>query len=78
MKRLAHGPQVTGHQREEIGGLGPGVVPRGPTGAAGARIAVGQQDGRIRKDAHIEGSEHIGAVGIVGDAAETLASHCVA
>ena len=75
------GSEVAGDQREQVGGLGEGVVPLGPVGAVvaltpGGAIAVGEEDREARfVGAHAYGvdREDVGAVGVKGDAAETLA-----
>ena len=71
--------QIARHQREQIGGLGPGIVPFGPVVVPvvtlGGAIAVGEQDGELRLGrAHPHGidAEHIGPVGEEGDPAEAL------
>ena len=62
--------QITRHQCKKIGGFGPRIMPFGPTGALGDRVAVGQEHRQIGLDAHVKGRHHIGAVGVIGDLAK--------
>ena len=64
--------QIARHQREQVGGFRPGVVPFGPAGAGGHRVAVRQQHRKVGLDPHPERRHHIGPVGVEGDPAETL------
>ena len=66
------GAQVARDEGEEIGGLGPRVVPFGPAGPAGDRVAVRQQHRQVGADGDPERRHHVGAVGIPGDVAEAL------
>ena len=77
---VGDGGKIAGDEREEIGGLGEGVVPHGEVApvieiAALHRIAVGQQDRETLLwglDADAVARHHIGPVEEVGDAAEAL------
>ena len=75
--------ELAGHQGEEVGGLGERVVPDGvvtrfPAGprrqiAALDAVAVGEQHratGPVGLDPHPEAAEQVGAIRVVGDAAE--------
>ena len=71
--------QLTGHQGEQVAGLGEGVVPDGEMTPARQvarlhQVAVGQQalEALGRLDAHRVTGEHVGAVGEPGDLAEAL------
>ena len=80
----AHGREVIGprdqiacNQREEVGRLGPGIVPFGPmcvaVGALTRAVAIAQQYGELRpRPAHPHGigAQHIGPVGEEGDPAK--------
>ena len=68
--RMRH--QIARNQREQIGGLGPGIVPFRPARPLRHRIAVRQQHRQIAFDAHAERGHDIGAVGIEGDPAESF------
>ena len=59
-------------QREQIGGLGPGVVPFGKPGLGRHGVAVRQQHRHRRRDLDAERRHHVGPVGIPGDVAEPL------
>ena len=77
---VRHFLQLAGHQGEQIGGLGEGVVPDGVVaparqGAGLQTVAVAEQHrtaGPLGLDAHPEAAEQVGAVGVEGDAAEAL------
>ncbi len=60
--------QVTRDEGEEVGGLGPGIIPD----ALAHRVAVGEPHGHVAVDMHLEGSHHVGPVGVEGDLAEAL------
>ena len=64
--------QVTCDQREEVGGLGPGIMPFGPAVTRFARIAVRQQYRQVAVDAHGKDAHHVGPVGVIGDLAKSL------
>ena len=64
--------QITGHQCEQIGGLGPRIVPFGPAFALRHWVAVGQQHRQIAFDPHGKDAHDIGAVGVIGNLAEAL------
>ena len=72
--------ELAADQREQIGGLRPGIVPDREMAAAGqiaalAQIAVGEQHrrfGLVGLDARGEDRHHVGTVGIIGDAAEAF------
>jgi hypothetical protein len=66
------GHEIAGHEREEIGGFGPRVVPFGPALAAGGGVAVRQEHGQVAFDADLERGHDVGAVGIEVDLAEPL------
>ena len=76
-----HLRQAPAHQREQVAGLRPGVMPDGivPVGAldrpAAHKVAVAEQDGRlvpVRLDAGGVDREHVGAVRKIGDAPEAF------
>jgi hypothetical protein len=78
---VAHFLQLASHQGKQVGGLGERVVPDGVMalgihqGPGLDAIAVGQQHraaGPISLNPHPETAEQVGAIGVVGDAAEAL------
>ncbi len=81
LERVVDGGERAAHQREEVAGLGEGIVPDGevPVGsgdvARSDRIAVRQEHRRLaplRFEAGGEDGENVGTVEEIGNAAEAL------
>ena len=64
--------KVPRHQREQIRGLRPGIVPLRPARTRRHRVAIRQQHRLSALDAHPEHRHHVGAVGVEGDLAKPL------
>ena len=82
---VVHLLQPACHQGEQVGGFGKGIVPDGVVAPLAPRrlrkepllqaVAIGEQHwclGPIGLDAHPEAAEHVGAIGMEGDAPEAL------
>ena len=67
-ERVVVGHQIARHQREQVGRFRPRVMPL----AMLQPVAVRQQDRDVAGDRHAENTHHVGAVGVIGDLAESL------